>query len=64
VKDKYGRETVPCKWCGDQTPMTGTELCDRCWELDWRIRLNVDLAKRIVEFYAKPTSTRSQEVPQ
>jgi len=62
MKDEYGRETVPCKWCSTQTPMTGTELCDRCWELDGRIRRDLELANRIIAFYSK--STRSLEVPQ
>lgn len=26
-------EMVPCKFCGEETPMTGTRLCDNCWEL-------------------------------
>lgn len=30
-------EEVPCKWCGTPTPMTGTEECDPCYELRWRI---------------------------
>jgi hypothetical protein len=30
-------ETVPCKTCGTPTPMTGTKLCDPCWELEVRL---------------------------
>lgn len=29
--------TVPCTYCGTDTTMTGTQLCDRCWELQGRI---------------------------
>jgi len=30
-------KTVPCKICGDPTPMTATKLCNGCWEVDSRI---------------------------
>ncbi|MDZ4251091.1 MAG: 3'-5' exonuclease [Sulfuritalea sp.] len=52
--------TVPCKWCGISTPMTGTKMCDGCWELDHRIRGDMAIAKRIMEHYtnkAKEAST-------
>ena len=26
-------ESCPCKVCGETTRMTGTRLCDRCWEI-------------------------------
>ena len=45
---KDDRPTVPCKVCGLLTPMTGTELCDRCWELDRAINGNPDIAKKIL----------------
>ena len=28
--------TTPCKVCGTPTEMTGTRLCDRCWEVTRR----------------------------
>jgi hypothetical protein len=31
------RETVPCMICGRPTPMTGTKLCDGCWEVTSRL---------------------------
>lgn len=43
------RETIPCRLCGRPTPMTGTQLCDRCWELESRIRGDTELAKKIFE---------------
>jgi hypothetical protein len=46
-------KTVPCKWCGTPTPMTGTRLCNRCWELDSRIGLDLDLAEKIVARYRR-----------
>ena len=41
-------EKVPCKWCGTPTAMLGTEMCDGCWELDRRIGVNPELARRIL----------------
>jgi len=41
--------TVPCKWCGVQTPMLGTRLCDRCWELERQVVLRPDLARAILD---------------
>lgn len=40
--------TGPCRICGDQTPMLGTKLCDRCWELETRIRRDMELAEKIL----------------
>lgn len=31
------RPTIPCKICGTPTPMLGTKLCDRCWEVEHRL---------------------------
>lgn len=42
------QETVPCRICGNQTPMTGTKLCDRCWELKKRIHADPAIAERIL----------------
>ena len=43
--------TVPCKWCGKETRMLGTKMCDACWELDSRIRMDKVLARKILEHY-------------
>lgn len=43
--------TCPCKWCGDPTPMLGTKMCDRCWELDHRISAQPKLARRMLETF-------------
>lgn len=40
--------TVPCRLCADPTTMTGTRLCDRCWELEWRIEDRPLIARRIL----------------
>jgi len=45
--------TVPCKICATPTPMTFTKLCDRCWELDRRIRADLNLARKIVDKYTQ-----------
>jgi hypothetical protein len=43
-----GQATVPCQICGQQTPMLGTKLCDRCRELKVRIEADPHLAVRIL----------------
>lgn len=40
--------TVPCALCGTQTFMTGTRRCDRCYELESRIKRDPDLARQIL----------------
>lgn len=41
-------EIVKCKHCGRATTMTGTKMCDGCWELDHRIKGQPDLAAKIL----------------
>jgi hypothetical protein len=41
-------ETVPCKYCNKETSMTGTKLCDNCWELEVRMRSNIEVAEKIL----------------
>ncbi len=41
-------ETVPCELCGDETPMTGTRRCDRCWELERRVEADPELTARVL----------------
>lgn len=31
-------EQCPCKVCGQPTRMTGTKLCDPCWEVTHRLK--------------------------
>jgi len=40
---------VDCEICGLKTQMTATKRCDRCWELETRIKRDFDLAKKIFE---------------
>lgn len=44
----YEPATVPCGLCERPTIMTATKRCDRCWELETRIRMNPELAKQIL----------------
>lgn len=48
LQRKTGK-TVPCGICGRDTPMLGTKRCDRCWELENRIHMDPDLARKILK---------------
>lgn len=37
-----------CGLCGRPTPMHGTKRCDRCYELESRIRDNPELAVKVL----------------
>jgi hypothetical protein len=41
-------QEIPCKYCGEQTPMLDTKLCDPCWELGRRIEAAPELALKIL----------------
>ena len=43
------QQTVPCKRCGTSTFMIGTKLCDRCWELEKKIRFDPELSRQILQ---------------
>ncbi len=43
------RETVPCKICGDPTPMLETHLCDPCWELQFRMALDPERTAKVLD---------------
>ena len=49
--NQYDQQVIPCIICNNPTIMLGTELCDRCFELDARIRDDLDIAKKLVNFY-------------
>lgn len=51
------RPTVDCELCGNKTPMLGTKRCDRCWELETRIKHDPELARKIL------TSATTQPTP-
>lgn len=40
---------IDCRLCGEPTVMTGTKLCDRCWELERRIHRDPQLAFKILQ---------------
>lgn len=48
------RSTVPCRWCGKPTPMTGTKECDPCHELRVRINMDPEITSRILAARAVP----------
>jgi len=49
MEDDFGQEIIPCRICGTPTPMIGTRLCDRCWELEHRIESDPELATKILK---------------
>jgi hypothetical protein len=40
--------TTPCRWCGAETIMLHTKMCDRCWNLDTLIKAHPELAERML----------------
>lgn len=51
--------TAPCRYCGVQTPMLGTRLCNWCWELERRILQNTKLASVIFAAVLKKEATNA-----
>lgn len=47
----YNEQVIPCTICGEGTTMLGTQHCDRCHELDVRIRMDPEIAERLVNVY-------------
>lgn len=48
-QDRYDpTATVPCGICEQPTRMLGTKRCDRCWELERRMRADPDLVQKIL----------------
>lgn len=41
--------TVPCRLCGTPTRMTGTALCDPCWELERRVSDRPGIALMVLQ---------------
>jgi hypothetical protein len=40
---------VPCKWCHTITPMTGTHMCDPCYNLWVQLRSKPRLAAKMLD---------------
>jgi hypothetical protein len=38
-----------CDICGKETQHHAAKLCDSCWELDTRIRIDFNIAKKIIK---------------
>lgn len=49
VYNAYGEEIIRCELCRTLTYMSETKRCDRCWELETRIEMNLELAQKIIE---------------
>lgn len=59
IAAKNKPEEVPCKWCGEPTEKTSTQMCDGCWELDHRIAHEMELAERILNHYKEQRNDKS-----
>jgi hypothetical protein len=46
--NSMGDNVVGCRICNAPTRMFGTKLCDRCWELETRIKHDPELARQIL----------------
>jgi hypothetical protein len=57
-----GQATVPCKYCGKPTPMLGTRMCDAHWELERRIRMEPEMAARMLAEMRRPQSADLSDV--
>ena len=44
-----GKPMTYCVWCGLLTPMLGTKMCDTCWGLYARIKLDPNLAREMLK---------------
>ncbi len=38
-----------CRICGGNTAFEDAELCTRCWELEHRIEMDPEIARRILD---------------
>lgn len=47
--DSLGQRVIECRICDEETVMLGTKLCDRCYELETRIREAPELARKILD---------------
>ena len=36
-RDGDTRPHIPCRFCGEDTPMLGTQTCDNCYEVACRV---------------------------
>lgn len=41
-------DTVPCTFCGEDTEMVGTRLCDPCWDVRAAVMRKPEVALKIV----------------
>lgn len=57
-------DTVPCKYCNAATRYTGTGMCDKCWELRWRVRRDPLLAEAFLKEFQAERAGVSEWDPQ
>lgn len=48
AKNSLGQDVIRCELCFNWTSMLGTKRCDRCYELETRIKGDLKLAKKII----------------
>jgi hypothetical protein len=53
IRINEGEGTIPCGICGIATRMRTTKRCDRCWELETRIKASPDIARWILARISK-----------
>ena len=47
--NQHHQEVITCKLCNkNKTTMLGTKLCDGCWELEHRIKMDPQLAIKVL----------------
>jgi len=46
--NQVNNPTIACRLCGAMTGMLGTQLCDRCYELETRIQRDPELSRKIL----------------
>lgn len=45
---EYRKASTPCHLCHAPTPRTTTNLCDRCWGLERRIKADPEITRKIL----------------
>jgi len=51
---------IKCKWCGSFDGRKGTQECDGCWELHWRIKANPYLAEKMLSNIKQERECKNQ----
>lgn len=62
--NEYREKTVPCKICRTPTEMTGTELCDGCWEVIHRLEVFLKTPKGLHYILTQAAKIKPKISPQ